>query len=202
MMKPRITATALALILGFGVGLPARAGELNVVDPAGDATGFDLINEPTFRSTPRPSGGELDILGLKAFTDGKDLKFHLKLAKVAHPTGSAGFSYRVNFTHGGKAYHFLHQVLGPPGAETVSFFFRQGSTVIECRCSGKVNGKSATLEITAEIASLGRALKANGTPQLGPGTKLTNVYGTTDRIVGFLVAVDRVEPPANTTFTV
>jgi hypothetical protein len=200
-MKRLLLAGAAACALA-ATALPAQAGELSIADPAGDATGLDLIGQSAFQSTPRPSDGELDILGLKALSDAKDLKFNLKLAKIGHPTGSAGFSYRVNFTHDGKAYHFLHQVFGPAGADTTGFVFRQGNTVIECRCSGKVNGKTATLEITAEIASLGRALKANGTSQLGPGTKLTNVFATTDRIVGFLVAVDRVSSPANTTFTV
>lgn len=203
-MRRAVTALCclLATALAFASSPPARAGELRVKDPAGDATGFDLAGNPEAESTPRPSDAELDILEGTWSSDGKDFKIGLRLAAIGHPIGSAGYSYRLNFTHADVAYHFLYQVLGPPDAQTVSFFFRQGSTVIDCRCSGKVDGKTATLNITAEIASLGRAIKASGGAPLGPGTKLTKLSGSTDRILGFLVAVDRVQPAAGTTFTI
>lgn len=195
MRKSVITGSSLMLALALLLpGSPARAGELNATDPAGDATGVDLLGTPAAQSTPRPSDAELDILGMTWKSDAKELKINLKLAKIGHPVGSAGYSYRVNFTHAAREYHFLYQVLGPPGSQTISFFFREEATVIQCRCSGKVDGKTATLQVTAEIASFGRAIKASGGESLGPGTKITNIFGTTDRIVGFLMAVDVVTP--------
>ena len=191
--------TALGLLLSGG---PARAGELAVADPAGDATGLDLLGMPEAQSTPRPSDAELDILGLTWRSDAKDIKIDLKLDKIGHPVGSIGYTYRVNFTHAGHDYHFLHQVLGPPESQNVSFAFREGSTVIECRCSGKIDGKTATLQVTAEIGSLGRALKANGGESLGPGTKLTGISASTDRIVGFLMAVDVAAPAGDAPFII
>lgn len=203
MRRTLTTAGAIALAVAVLVGgSPARAGELSVDDPAGDATGVDLLGTPEAQSTPRPSDAELDILNMAWRSDAKDLKIDLKLAEIGHPIGSVGYSYRLNFTHAEIDYHFLYQVLGPPDAQSVSFVFRDADgNVIECRCSGKVDGKTATLQVTAEIASLGRALKTNSGTALGPGTKLTNITGTTDRILGFLVAVDTASaPPA--TFTV
>ncbi len=201
MRRSVMTVVCLVATLAMVSGSPARAGDLSVPDPAGDATGFDLLGTPQAQSTPRPSDAELDILGMAWKSDAKELKIDLKLAKVGHPVGSVGYSYRLNFTHADHDYHFLYQVLGPPGSQTVTFVFREGSTRIECRCSGKVDGKTATLHVTAEIGSLGRALKASSGTAFGPGTKLTGVFGTTDRIVGFLVAVDVVTPP-NATFTI
>lgn len=188
--------TALAL-LSVAVASPARAGELRLKDPAGDATGVHSVE-----STPRPADAELDILGLDWTSDAKELRIDLDLAKIGHPVGSVGYSYRINFTHDGARYHFLYQVLGPPENQFVDFFFRRGSTVIECRCSGKVNGKTATLEVVADINSLGRAIKADGGAQLGPGTRITGIDASTDRIIGILVAVDQLVAPPNTTFVV
>lgn len=201
----KFLTTAGCVLVAVGLlllGAPAQAAELTVADPAGDATGLDLLGMPEAESTPRPSDAELDILGMSWVTDAKDLKIALKLASIGHPVGSAGFSYRLNFTHAGVDYHFLYQVLGPPEAQTISFFFRQGSTVIECRCSGKIDGKTATLNVTAEIGSLGRAIKANGGEMVAPGTKFTDISGSTDRILGFLVGVDYARPAPNTIFTV
>ena len=196
-----VGAVALALAL-LASAIPARAGDLRVEDPAGDANGFDVTGDRELESTPRPSDAELDILGLTWFSDAKELRLSLKLAEIAHPVGSAGFSYRLNFTHDGRNYHFLYQVFGPPESQFVDFFFRRDNTVINCRCSGKVNGKTATLEVTAELASLGKAVKADGAAPIRPGTKITGISGSTDRILGFLVAVDQVHAPDGTAFTV
>ena len=202
----RLTTASAGLLLTLALlttATPVRAAELKVDDPAGDATGFDLLGTPEAESTPRPSDAELDILGMSWTSDAKELKLALRLATIGHPVGSAGFTYRLNFTHGGVGYHFLHQVLGPPDAQTVSFVFRNDDgTAIECRCSGKIDGKTSTWHVTAEIASIGKAIKANGGQPIGPGTKFTNLAGSTDRILGFLVAVDYARPAPNTTFTV
>ena len=200
-LRRTVGILALASVLLTGV-MPARAGQLQVEDPAGDANGFDVTGDRELESTPRPSDAQLDILGMTWWSDAKELRLNLKLAEIAHPVGSAGFSYRLNFTHDGRNYHFLYQVFGPPESQFVDFFFRRDTTVLNCRCSGKVNGKTATLEVTAEIASLGKAVKADGAAPIGPGTKITGISGSTDRILGFLVAVDQVHAPDGTAFTV
>src|SRR5687768_5465326 len=103
-MRKALTATS-CLLLAVAVllaGVPAQAGELMVVDPAGDATGVDIFGNPEAQSTPRPSDAELDILGMAWRSDGTNLKADLKLAKVGHPVGSIGFTYRLNFTHAGQ----------------------------------------------------------------------------------------------------
>jgi hypothetical protein len=167
---------------------PAQAGEFKIPDPAGDATGVHTVE-----STPRPSDPELDILNVAYFSDGKDLKIDLKMAKIGQPVGSAGYTYRVNFTHGGTQYQFLYQVLEGP-FNTPGFFFRSGAAgnEVTCKCSGKVNGKTATLEIRADIASMSRGIKAfdSSAPPIGPGTKFTKLNNSADRILGILVAAD------------
>jgi hypothetical protein len=192
--------TTVALLLA---GTPARAGELNIADPAGDATGLDLTGDGELESTPRPSDGALDILGLRYSSTPTELRIDLKMAKIAMPEGGVGYSYRVNFTHSDVNYHFLYQVLEVPGLVPVTFALRAGSTVIECRCSGKVNGKTATLEIKAEIQSLSRALKGHNAASapIGPGTKFSNLYGSADRILGFLVAADYARAAPGAVFT-
>lgn len=189
---------AIALLLG---SIPARAGELNLPDPAGDATGLGEVE-----STPRPSDPELDILGIKYSSDGKELRIDLKMAKIGMPTGSAGYTYRVNYTHGATDYQFLYQVLSVPGYDQPYFVLRAGvdGAEISCRCSGKVNGKTATLEIRADIVSLGKAMKSfdPDAPAFGPGTKIGGLTNYSDRILGLLVAADWAVPKEGTTFTV
>lgn len=197
-------AIALTLTLVLG-GSPARAGQLNVPDPAGDATAVgDRI--PQQESTPRPSDPELDILNVHYSSTPTELRIDLKMAKIGHPTASVGYTYRVQFTHGAKEYEFLYQVFNVPGIDQPLFILRESATGtrINCKCSGKVNGKTATLEIRAEIASLSKAIKAHDSsaPPIGPGTKFTNLQNYADRITGFLlVAADWAIPPAPASFT-
>lgn len=183
------TGTVLLAVALLMAGSPAQAGEFNLPDPAGDATGVFVVE-----STPRPSEEEVDILGVKYTTTANELQIDVKMAKVGVPVGSIGFAQRVGFTHSGVRYHFLHQVTDAAGALTGNFFaLRQGSTEIPCKCSGKINGKTATLEIRADIASLSRALKsfnADSAP-IGPGTEFTALTNSADRVMGVaLVAVD------------
>jgi hypothetical protein len=194
-----------ALVLGV-TGLPAYAGQLTIPDPAGDATGIDSM----VRSTPRPSDPELDILNVSYATTPTELQIDMKVAKVGVPVASQGFTYRVRFGHGGKDYEFLYQVLDLPGFNRPLFALRPGGaegsqTTIACRCSGKVNGKTATLEIRAEINSLSRGIRAHspGAPPIGPGTKLTNLVNVTDRLTAFLLfPADYAEAKSGTTFTI
>lgn len=193
-----LAAALTATLLGIGAA-PSQAGEFRIDDPAGDATGIDDLE-----STPRPSDPELDILGVSYASDGKELKIDLKMAKIGHPAGSAGYTYRVNFTHGATQYQFLYQVLVAP-FDTPIFILRSGATgdEVACRCSGKVNGKTATLEIRADIASMGRGMKAfdADAPPFGPGTKLTNLTNSADRVLGVLVSADRANAKPEQTFT-
>ena len=201
-MRARLMTVA-ALLLAVAVllvGSPARAGELNQPDPAGDATAVGDVE-----STPRPSDPELDILGVKYSSDGKELRIDMKMAKIGQPIGGIGYTYRVNFTHGETQYQFLYQVLAVPGVDQPSFILRSGATgdEVSCKCSGKVNGKTATLEIRADIASLARGMKAfdPDAPPVGPGTNFTNLVNTADRILGCcLVAADFANPKGPFTF--
>ena len=197
-----ITA-ALGLVL---VVQPVRAGELVLPDPAEDATGLS----EDVRSSPRPSDPELDILEVKYGSTATELRIDMKVAKVGVPQGSQGFTYRVRFGHGGADWEFLFQVLAVPGFEQPYFTLRPGSAEgsqdsIACKCSGKVNGRTATLEIRAEIASLSRAIQSYkaGTPPIKPGTKLENLSNVTDRLTGFLLLpADWAEPAEGATFAV
>ena len=192
--------TALALLIA---GSPARAGELQQPDPAGDATGISDVE-----STPRPSDPELDILNVSYSTTATELRIDMKMAKIGIPSASAGYTYRVIFVHGANEYEFLYQVLSVPaqGLDAPLFTLRAGvdGENIECRCSGKVNGKTATLEIRADIASLGRAIKAfdSDAPKFGPGTKIGGLANYADRILGLLIPADRANPKEGTTFTI
>lgn len=201
-MRRTLTATGsilLALVLVLW-GSPARAGELNQPDPAGDATAVGDVE-----STPRPSDPELDILGVKYSSDGKEFRIDMKMAKIGQPAAAIGFTYRLNFTHGATSYQFLYQVLAVPGIDQPVFVLRSGATgdSVTCKCSGKVNGKTATLEIRADIASLARGMKAfdPGAPPITPGTKFTDLVNSADRVVGCcLVAADFANPPTPFTF--
>ena len=82
-----VASLALAFLLG---GSPARAGELSLEDPAGDATGLGEVE-----STPRPSDPELDILNVKYASTPTELRIDLKMAKIGHPVGSIGYTYRA-----------------------------------------------------------------------------------------------------------
>ena len=185
--KAALSLAALGVALVFVSG-PVQAGEFKIADPAGDATGVNAVE-----STPRPSDAELDILNVAYFSDGKQLKIDLKMAKIGQPVGAAGYTYRVNFTHGGTQYQFLYQVLVEP-FNTPLFILRSGTTGDEvvCKCSGKVNGKTATLEIRADIASMSRGIKAfdPSAPPIGPGTKFTNLNNSADRVLGLLISAD------------
>ena len=200
----RLTFSAAALALAIAVltgGIPARAGELNVADPAGDATAVDDVE-----STPRPSDPELDILGVHYSSNAKEFRIDMKMAKIGQPVGGLGYTYRLNFTHGATTYQFLYQVLAVPGLEQPFFGLRSGAAGddVTCKCSGKVNGKTATLEIRADIASMARGMKAYDAdaPPIRPGAKFTNLTNTADRIVGCcLIAADHANPPAPATFT-
>lgn len=179
-------ALALALLL---LGSPAQASEFNIADPAGDATGLFVVE-----STPRPSDEEVDILGVKYSTTATELRIDVKMAKIGIPVGAIGFSQRIGFTHSGTSYHFLHEVDDVPGVLSgSSFLLRQGNTEIPCKCSGKINGKTATLEIRADIASLSRALKSFNpdSDPIVPGTEFTELVNSADRVEGVaLIAVD------------
>lgn len=202
MRKVLTSATCLLVAVGLLLGgSPARAGELSVADPKGDATAVGDVE-----STPRPSDPELDILAVRYSSDAKELRIDMKMAKIGQPVGGIGFTYRLNFTHGATDYQFLYQVLAVPGIDQPAFILRSGATGddVACRCSGKVNGKTATLEIRADIASLARGMKAfdSAAPPIGPGTKFTALTNTADRIVGCcLIAADHANPPAPATFT-
>jgi len=193
-----ISAVAAVVALGMVSG-PAQAGEFKIPDRAGDATGVDTVE-----STPRPSDPELDILNVAYSSDGKQLKIDLKMAKIGQPVGSAGYTYRVNFTHGGTQYQFLYQVLEGPFAP--GFFFRSGAAGdrVTCKCSGTVNGKTATLEIRADIASMSRGIKAfdSSAPPIGPGTKFTNLNNSADRILGLLISADRANAKPEQAFVI
>ena len=198
-----IPAVALG---GLFVGQPVRAGELIVADPAGDATGL----HDEVRSSPRPSDPELDILDVKYASTATELRIDMKVAKVGVPQASQGFTYRVRFGHGGSDWEFLYQVLDIPGFNQPLFTLRPGTAEgsqesIACKCSGKINGKTATLEIRADIASLSRAIRtySPGSPPIQSGTKFSNLSNVTDRINAFLLMPsDWAEPPAGASFTV
>jgi len=187
-MRLRLISAVAAVVALVMVSGPVRAGEFKIPDPAGDATGFEAVE-----STPRPSDPELDILNVAYSSNGKDLKIDLKMAKIGQPVGAAGFTYRVNFAHGGTQYQFLYQVLVPP-FNTPVFVLRSGATGddVVCKCSGKINGKTATLEIRADIASMSRGIRAfdPSAPPIGPGTKFTNLNNSADRILGLLISAD------------
>lgn len=189
---------ALAVAIIFAGG-PARAGEMKIVDPAGDANGFFPV-----KSTPRPSEPELDILGVHYASTPTEFKIDVKMAKIGVPAGSVGFSHRLGFTHSGVSYHFLHEVDEIPGVRSASaLLLRQGATAIPCKCSGKINGKTATLEVRADIASLSRALKSfnPASDPIGPGTEFTRLTNTADRVMGVaLIAVDWAEAAPDATF--
>ena len=187
--------SALALLLA---GSPVRAGEMNIDDPAGDANGFFPVE-----STPRPSEEELDILGVKYSSTATEFKIDMKMAKIGIPVASAGFSYRLGFTHSGTSYHFLFERDEVPGASGSAFLLRQGATPIPCRCSGTINGKTATLEVKAEIASLSKALKSFNpdSDPIGPGTEFTGLSNTADRVMGVaLIAVDWAKAAPDASF--
>ena len=200
-MRRTLTTTG-SILIALGLlfwGSPARAGELNVPDPEGDATAVGDVE-----STPRPSDPELDILGVKYSSDAKELRIDMKMAKIGMPVAAIGYTYRLNFTHGATDYQFLYQVLVEPFNQPV-FILRSGAAgdEVSCKCSGKVNGKTATLEIRADIASLGRGMKAfdSEAPPIGPGTQFTNLTNTADRVVGCcLIAADFANPPGPFTF--
>lgn len=204
----RVLSVACGLAVGLGLlngGTPARAGELNVPDRAGDATAVG-DRTPQQESTPRPSDPELDILNLRYSSTATELRIDLKLAKVGMPAGSIGYTYRVQFTHGAKEYEFLYQYLEAPGLQPIVFVVRETVTgdKVTCKCSGKVDGKTATLEIKADIASLSKGLKAydSTAPAIVAGTKFTNLQNYADRITGLLLlAADWAIPPAPATFT-
>ena len=206
-MRRRLIAVVSAGMLGLLLGgQPVRAGELVVPDPADDATG--LAEE--VRSSPRPSDPELDILEVRYGSTATELRIDMKVAKVGVTQASQGFTYRVRFGHGGADWEFLYQVLDVPGFNQTYFTLRPGGAEgsqdsIACRCSGKVNGKTATLEIRAEIASLSRALQSHtpGTPPIKAGTKLENLNNVTDRLTALLLLpADWAEPAGGAGFTV
>lgn len=206
-MRTRLIAFAATASVGLLLaGQPVRAGELVVPDPADDATG--LAEE--VRSSPRPSDPELDILEVRYGSTATELRIDMKVAKVGVPQGSQGFTYRLRFGHGGSDWEFLYQVLAVPGFEQPYFTLRPGAAEgsqdsIACKCSGKINGRTATLEVRAEIASLSRAIQAYapGTPPIKSGTKLENLSNVTDRLTGFLLLpADWAEPPEGAGFTV
>ena len=206
-MTKRLFAFVAAATVGLLLaGQPVRAGELVVPDPADDATG--LAEE--VRSSPRPSDPELDILEVRYGSTATELRIDLKINKVGIPQGSQGFTYRVRFGHGGSDWEFLYQVLDVPGFNQPLFTLRPGGAEgsqesISCRCSGKINGRTATLEIRAEIKSLSRAIRAydSDAPPIQPGTKLERLTNVTDRLTAFLlIPSDWAEPPAGATFTI
>ena len=201
MVRRKISAVgglvlAIALLVG---SVPARAGEAQWADPAGDATGLSAVE-----STPRPSEPQLDLLKVSYVGDGKNLTVASQVATLADPVASGGAAYRWYWIYDGITYELILQLPTPP-TDTAFIrgpIFKGKGVTLECGgCKARYDVKANTVGITIPISAIARGVKtaSPSSPAFAAGAKLESLRSVSQRSMGAaLVSVDFAVPKAGT----
>ena len=172
LVLPVIAAVCLQLI----APAPSNAATFRFDDEKGDATGIEEVTP-----TPRPNDAELDIHWVTFRSTADTLYIVAKFEKLGTPPYATGATRTVGFTYDEAEYNFRYQSPAPPqdNLSATGLFFRDGlGTTIPCgRCSGKLDLKAGTVNITAPYASMSAGIRSSKatSPALKPGAKFTNL---------------------------